>query len=73
MNGVAMGVLVFYGIVTLGFILGGALNFSILTVPKVRRQAARMVFLAPIWPVMAVVFAVRGVVPMWRAAEWRKP
>lgn len=63
--------LVVYGTVALGLLLGGAANYGILTVPELRRKAARLVFLAPLWPVMMVVVAVRGFGPMWRAADWK--
>jgi hypothetical protein len=36
------------------------------------RTAARMVFLSPVWPVMAVLMAVFGLVGLWRDADWRR-
>ena len=71
MSGWVIGALVVYGTVALGLLLGGAFNYGILTHPVVKRKAARMVFLAPLWPVMVVVLAVRGFGPMWRDADWK--
>jgi hypothetical protein len=36
-----------------------------------RRTAARMVFLSPIWPIMAVLMAGITVVELWKDADWR--
>lgn len=36
------------------------------------RTAARMVFLTPIWPVMAVLMMIFGMVGLWRDADWRR-
>ena len=38
---------------------------------KDRRNAARVAFLIPVWPVVWVFGAVVGVRALWRAADWK--
>ncbi len=39
---------------------------------RTRRDAARLAFAAPVWPVALVWLLVRGVRSLWRTAAWGK-
>jgi len=66
-----IGGLVVYGAAVLGLLLGAGLSYTTFIAPEVKRKAARLMFLAPIWPVMVAVLAVRGFRPAWRDADWK--
>lgn len=47
------------------------LSFSDYNTEAQRKAAARMIWLCWLWPVFAVVFAVKGVRWLWETADWK--
>lgn len=38
-----------------------------------RRRHARRAFMAPLWPILAVLAVWRGLAYLWHTADWRRP
>jgi hypothetical protein len=62
-----------YGILAAvaAFFAGLVLTYA--QVDRDRRNAARCLILAPVWPLLLVVILARGLSELWRAADWSKP
>lgn len=70
MNDALAFILALYVFVFIGTLGIGVMAFVEDPSWRVRKKAARAVFLSPIWPVMVMIIAFCGMKKMWHSAEW---
>lgn len=60
-----------YLIVAFSCVFGGSLNVAA-GAPKEKRNGARAILIAPVWPLAIAYFLLLGAKALWAHAEWKK-
>lgn len=66
-----LGMVIGWGLITVLITLYGVLLHTTSQIPRQRRNGARLMFGAGLWPAVVVVLIVRDLRSAWREADWK--